>query len=201
MSEVPKVGVFVCHCGSNIAGVVNMPNLVESLKKLPNVYVEDYTYMCADPGLKIISEKIKEEKLERVVVASCTPKLHEKLFRQTVEEAGLNKYLLVIANIREQCSWVHKGDSVRATNKAEDLIKMAIERARLMQPQPKHTVPVEKKVLVIGGGVAGINASLNLADMGYDVSLVERNPSIGGHMSQLDKVFPYHDCSICILAP
>lgn len=201
MSENPKVGVFICHCGSNIAGVVNMPDLVENIKKLSNVYVEDYTYMCSDPGLKLIVDKIKEENLERVVVASCTPKLHEKLFRECLEEAGLNKYLLVIANIREQCSWVHKGDNKRATIQAEDFIKMAIERARLMQPQPKHTVPVEKRVLVIGGGVAGITASLNLADMGYEVYLVEKNPTIGGRMAQLDKVFPYHDCSICILAP
>jgi len=201
VSENPRVGVFICHCGSNIAGVVNVPELVESLKKLPNVYVEDYTYMCSDPGLKLITDKIREENLERVVVASCTPKLHEKLFRESLEEAGLNKYLLVVANIREQCSWVHKGDNVRATKKAEDLIKMAIERARLMEPQPRHTVPVERRVLVVGGGVAGITASLNLADMGYEVYLVEKNPSIGGHMAQLDKVFPYHDCSICILAP
>ena len=140
MSENPRVGVFICHCGSNIAGVVNIPELVESLKKLPNVYVEDYTYMCSDPGLKLITDKIREENLERVVVAACTPKLHEKLFRESLEEAGLNKYLLVVANIREQCSWVHKGDNVGATKKAEDLIKMAIERARLMEPQPRHTV-------------------------------------------------------------
>nr|HDO81574.1 CoB--CoM heterodisulfide reductase iron-sulfur subunit A family protein [Candidatus Bathyarchaeota archaeon] len=196
-----RIGVFVCHCGYNIAGVVDVAAVVEEISKLPDVYCVDHTYLCSEPGLNLIKEKVREEGLSRVVVAACTPKLHEKLFQETIEEAGLNRYLLSQANIREQCSWVHKANPRKATLKAIDLIKMAVAKARLLREQPRIEVPVERDVLVIGGGIAGITAALNLADLGHRVYLVEREPSIGGHMAMLDKVFPTRDCSICILAP
>ncbi len=196
-----RIGVFVCHCGYNIAGVVDVAAVVEEISKLPDVYCVDHTYLCSEPGLNLIKEKVREEGLSRVVVAACTPKLHEKLFQETIEEAGLNRYLLSQANIREQCSWVHKANPRKATLKAIDLIKMAVAKARLLREQPRIKVPVERDVLVIGGGIAGITAALNLADLGHRVYLVEREPSIGGHMAMLDKVFPTRDCSICILAP
>ncbi|MEM3568662.1 MAG: hydrogenase iron-sulfur subunit [Candidatus Jordarchaeales archaeon] len=196
-----KIGVFVCHCGHNIAGVVNVQAVIDEVSKLPDVYCVDHTYLCSKSGLNLIKEKVAEEKLDRVVIAACTPKLHEKLFQKTLEEAGLNRYLLSQANIREQCSWVHKTNPKKATLKAIDLTKMAVAKAKLLKEQGKVEVPVEKAVLVVGGGVAGITAALNLADLGHKVYLVEREPSIGGHMAMLDKVFPTRDCSICILGP
>ncbi|MEM3664218.1 MAG: CoB--CoM heterodisulfide reductase iron-sulfur subunit A family protein, partial [Candidatus Jordarchaeales archaeon] len=196
-----KIGVFVCHCGHNIAGVVNVQAVIDEVGKLPDVYCVDHTYLCSKSGLNLIKEKVAEEKLDRVVIAACTPKLHEKLFQKTLEEAGLNRYLLSQANIREQCSWVHKTNPKKATLKAIDLTKMAVAKAKLLKEQGKVEVPVEKAVLVVGGGVAGITAALNLADLGHKVYLVEREPSIGGHMAMLDKVFPTRDCSICILGP
>lgn len=191
----------MCHCGHNIAGVVDVQAVVDEIRKLPDVYCVDHTYVCSKSGLNLVKEKIAEEGLNRVVIAACTPKLHEKLFQKTLEEAGLNKYLLSQANIREQCSWVHKASPRKATLKAIDLTKMAIAKARLLREQNKIEVPVERAVLVVGGGIAGITAALNLADLGHKVYLVEKKPSIGGHMAMLDKVFPTRDCSICILGP
>lgn len=196
-----KIGVFVCHCGFNIAETVDIKKVLKEVGKEPNVVCYDHDYLCSDSGLNAVKERIKEDGLDRVVVASCTPKLHENLFRKTVEEAGLNRFLLEIANIREQCSWVHHYDPARATLKTIDLIKMAIEQAKYLTPLSTKTVQVEGSALVIGGGIAGITAALNLANAGIKVYLVERGPSIGGHMAMFDKVFPTLDCSICVLAP
>ncbi len=198
----PRIGVFVCHCGSNIAGVVNVSEVVEHAKKLPSVvFAADNRYLCADPGQNLIKEKIKELGLTRVVVACCSPRLHEPTFRRCVAEAGLNPFLLEVANIREHCSWCHSHSPREATEKAKELVSIAVAKARLLQGLRKIEVPVTKKALVIGGGIAGINAALDLAEMGYKVYLVERDESIGGHMAQLDKTFPTLDCSICIEGP
>lgn len=201
-NEEIRIGVFVCHCGLNIAGSVNCKEVAEYASTLPNVVLSEHNlYTCSDPGQDAIRKGIKEHNLNRVVVASCTPRLHEPTFRKTCEEAGLNKYLFEMANIREHCSWVHLHEPEKATEKAKDLVHMAIARAALLKPQDELVVPVATQALVIGGGVAGIQAALDLADTGYKVYLVEKSPSIGGKMAQLDKTFPTMDCSICILAP
>jgi heterodisulfide reductase subunit A len=200
--EELRIGVFICHCGLNIAGVLNIKELVEFAKTLPDVvFVKDNRYTCADPGQEEIRKAIKEQKLNRVVVAACSPRLHEVTFRRTVSEAGLNPYLFEMANIREFCSWCHSSMPEKAMEKAKDLIKMAVAKARLLMPLQTIEVPVTNKALVIGGGIAGINAALDLAEMGFKVYLLERGESIGGHMAQLDKTFPTLDCSICIEGP
>jgi heterodisulfide reductase subunit A len=192
-----RIGVFVCQCGMNIAGSVDCDAVGEYAKTLPGVaFAVVNRYTCSDPGQEEIKKAIAEHNLERVVVASCTPRLHEPTFRKTLEEAGLNQYLLEMANLREHCSWVHLHDKKGATEKAKDLVKMAVARARGLETQTEAVVPVTKKALVIGGGVAGIQASLDLADTGYQVYLVEREPSIGGIMAQIDKTYPTMDCSI-----
>ena len=201
-NEEIRVGVYVCHCGVNVGGVVNCPEVAEYAKTLPNVVVaKDYKYMCSDPGQSLIQEDIKEHNLNRVVVAACSPRLHEPTFRRCVEEAGLNKFLFEFANLREQDSWVHMTQPAEATAKAKDLTRMAVAKARLLEPLEASKVAVEKKCLVIGGGVAGIQSALDLADMGFKTYMVERNPTVGGRMGQLDKTFPTLDCSMCILAP
>jgi heterodisulfide reductase subunit A len=200
--EELRIGVYVCHCGLNIAGSVNCEKVAEYASKLPHVVLSKHNlYTCSDPGQETIKKDIINHKLNRVVVASCTPRLHEPTFRRTCEEAGLNKYLFEMANIREHCSWVHLHEPEKATEKAKDLVHMAVVRAALLKPQEEITVPVTMEALVIGGGVAGIQTALDLADTGYKVYLVEKSPSIGGTMAQLDKTFPTMDCSICILAP
>lgn len=200
--EELRIGVYVCHCGLNIAGSVDCIEVVKFASTLPNVVVaKDDRYICSDPGQELIKNDIKEHKLNRVVVASCTPRLHEPTFRMACEKAGLNPYLFEMANIREHCSWVHLYEKEAATEKAKDIVKVAIAKARLLQPQIETEVPVTRKALILGGGVAGIQAALDLADTGYKVYLVEKEPSIGGRMAQLDKTFPTMDCSICILAP
>ena len=200
--EEIRIGVFVCHCGLNIAGSVNCKEVAEYASTLPHVVLSEHNlYTCSDPGQETIKKGIKEHNLNRVVVASCTPRLHEPTFRKTCEEAGLNKYLFEMANIREHCSWVHLHEPEEATEKAKDLVHMAVARAALLKPKEGLVVPVTRQALVIGGGVAGIQAALDLADTGYQVYLVEKSPSIGGKMAQLDKTFPTMDCSICILAP
>jgi heterodisulfide reductase subunit A len=199
--RVMRIGCYICHCGLNIAGVVDVARVRESIASLPDVLIcRDYRYICSDPGQELIKNDIKEKNLDRVVVAACSPRMHEPTFRGCVKEAGLNPYLFEMANIREQCSWVHL-DREKATEKAEELVKMAVSRARLLEPLKEIEVDVIPRVLVIGGGIAGIQASLDLADSGYDVFLVEREPSIGGRMAQLDKTFPTLDCSACILTP
>jgi len=197
-----RIGVFLCHCGSNIAGAVNVPVVAEAARKLPQVvYVEDNKFTCSDPGQASIQKAITEHKLNRVVIGACSPRMHEATFRRTVAGAGLNPYLLEIANLREHCSWVHPDQVEEATAKAIDLVRRAVARVAWQEPlTPKH-VGITRRALVIGGGIAGIQASLDIADAGYEVILVEREPSIGGHMAQLDKTFPTLDCSACILTP
>ena len=192
-----RVGVFVCDCGLNIAGAVDCAAVSAYAETLPDVVCAVRNkYTCADPGQNEIKDAIHKHKLNRVVVASCTPRQHEPTFRQCVLEAGLNPYLMEMANLREHCSWVHPGDLEGATDKAKDLVGSAVARARFLEEQEEMSVPVTKAALVIGGGVAGIEAALELADAGHQVVLVEKAPSIGGIMAQLDKTYPTMDCSI-----
>ncbi|MEM3536506.1 MAG: hydrogenase iron-sulfur subunit [Candidatus Bathyarchaeia archaeon] len=201
-AEEPRIGVFICHCGLNIAGVLDIKELVEYAKTLPDVvYVKDNRYTCADPGQEEIRKAIREHKLNRVVVAACSPRMHEPTFRRTVSDVNLNPFLFEMANIREFSSWCHPSTPKEATEKAKDLIKMAVAKARLLHPLQTIEVPVTNKALVIGGGIAGMNAALDLAEMGFKVYLLEKSESIGGHMAQLDKTFPTLDCSICIEGP
>lgn len=200
--EEARIGVFVCHCGLNIAGVIDVEEVTNYARTLPNVvYAVHNRYTCSDPGQEEIRKAIKEYKLNRVVVAACSPRLHEPTFRRCVAEAGLNPYLFEMANIREFSSWCHPSTPKEATEKAKDLVKMAVAKARLLQPLKPLEVPVIQKALVLGGGIAGINAALDLAEMGFKVYLIEKKESIGGHMAQLDKTFPTLDCSICIEGP
>ena len=200
--EELRIGVFICHCGLNIAGTLDIKELVEYAKTLPDVaYVKENRYTCADPGQEEIREGIKDYKLNRVVVAACSPRMHEPTFRRTVSEAGLNPFLFEMANIREFSSWCHPSTPKEATEKAKDIIRMAVAKARLMMPLQTIEVPVTNKALVVGGGIAGINAALDLAEMGFKVYLLEKTESIGGHMAALDKTFPTLDCSICIEGP
>ncbi|MBA7640540.1 Ferredoxin-type protein NapF [subsurface metagenome] len=197
-----RIGVFVCDCGLNIAGSVDCEQVRKSAEELPGVVASvGNKYTCADPGQEEIKRHIREYNLNRVVVASCTPRMHEPTFCNCVAEAGLNPYLLEMANIREQCSWVHLHDREAATEKAKDIVKIAVTKARLLQPHEDTTIPITDAALVIGGGVAGIQAALDLADAGHQVYLVEKQPSVGGIMARLDKTFPTMDCSICVLGP
>ena len=197
--EEPRIGVFICHCGSNIAGTVDVEEVTEFAKGLPGVVsAQDYKFTCSEPGQLQIKEAVEKDHLNRVVVAACSPRMHELTFRKCVAEAGLNPYLLQIANIREQCSWVHKDGN---TEKAKALIHAAVQRANLLEALERREVPVTPSVLIIGAGIAGIQAALNIANSNHKVYLVERDPSIGGRMIQLDKTFPTLDCSSCILTP
>ncbi|MEF8874500.1 MAG: CoB--CoM heterodisulfide reductase iron-sulfur subunit A family protein [Candidatus Thermoplasmatota archaeon] len=196
------IGVFICHCGSNIAGSVDVDELTEYASDLNGVtFATNYKYMCSDPGQELIKDSIEEHDLDGVVVAACSPRMHEETFQAVVEEAGLNPYRFQMANIREQCSWVHSDDIEKATEKAKHLVEMSVQKARLSEDLEKTEVEVNSDALVIGGGIAGIQAALDLADQGKKVYLVEREPSIGGKMAQLDKTFPTLDCSSCILTP
>jgi len=200
MEEI-RIGVYICHCGVNISKTVDVKVVAEFAQTLPNVIIaRDYLYMCSEPGQDLIKKDIKEYNLNRVVVASCSPRMHEPTFRGCIFEVGLNPYLFEMANIREQCSWVHD-DKKEATEKAKDLVKSAVFRAIFLEPLVPKTVPVTKRALVIGGGIAGIQAALDIADAGYQVYLVEKEPSIGGRMAQLEKTFPTLDCAACILTP
>jgi len=201
-AEELRIGVFICHCGLNIAGTVDIKQLVEYAKTIPDVvFVKENRYTCADPGQEEIRKGIKENKLNRVVVAACSPRMHEPTFRRAVSEAGLNPFLFEMANIREFASWCHPSTPQEATERAKDTIKMAVAKARLMMPLQTIEVPVTNKALVVGGGIAGMNAALDLAEMGFKVYLLEKTESIGGHMAALDKTFPTLDCSICIEGP
>ncbi len=201
-TEELRIGVFICHCGLNIAGTVDIKQLVEYAKTIPDVvFVKENRYTCADPGQEEIRKGIKENRLNRVVVAACSPRMHEPTFRRAVSEAGLNPFLFEMANIREFASWCHPSTPQEATERAKDTIKMAVAKARLMMPLQTIEVPVTNKALVVGGGIAGMNAALDLAEMGFKVYLLEKTESIGGHMAALDKTFPTLDCSICIEGP
>jgi heterodisulfide reductase subunit A len=192
-----RIGVFVCHCGLNIAGVVDCEAVAEWAAQLPDVAVSRHDgYLCSEPGQALVKKEIQEQRLNRIVVASCSPRLHEPTFRKCVSDAGLNPYVLEMANLREQCSWVHSQDREGATLKAKELVRAAVARARRLEPCAEVEVSIRRATMVIGGGVAGIQAALDLADSGYKVILVEKQPSIGGIMARLDKTFPTMDCSI-----
>ena len=196
-----KIGVYICHCGSNIAGTVDVEEVAKFAQGLPHVVVaREYKYMCSDPGQEMIREDIKNLGLNRVVVASCSPQMHERTFRRVCESAGLNRYLFEMANIREHCSWITE-DREKATEKTKALVSAAVRRVYHQEPLEIRKVPVNPNTLIVGGGIAGIQAALEIAASGNQVYLVEREPSIGGHMSQLDKTFPTLDCSACILTP
>ncbi len=196
-----RIGVFVCWCGSNIAGTVDVKAVAEALKSEPGVvFSTNYQYMCSQAGQELIKDAIKEHNLTGVVVCSCSPRMHEATFRKTVAAAGINPYMLEIANIREQCSWVHK-DMAVGTEKAIILGKAAIAKVNLNTPLTPGESPVTKRALVIGGGIAGIQTALDIADAGFEVDIVEKKPTIGGKMAQLDKTFPTLDCAACILTP
>ena len=193
----PRVGVYVCHCGLNIAGVVDCAAVAQYAEGLADVVVARHdAYCCSEPGQKLIQADIAQHGLNRVVVASCSPRLHEPTFRACLAGAGLNPYLLEMANLREQCSWVHAQEPMAATAKAKDLVRSAVARTRGLAVRQEIQAPVEPSTLVIGGGVAGIQAALDLADAGFQVTLVEKQPSIGGMMARLDKTYPTMDCSI-----
>lgn len=197
-----KIGIFVCHCGKNIASSVDVEKVVSEISSLPGVaYAAEYKYMCSQPGQSLVMDTIRDHKLDAVIVAACTPSLHEVTFRKAASEAGLNPYRVEIANIREQCAWVHQDDKDVATKKAVEIIASMVQKVSLDQALTGDSIPVTKRALVIGGGVAGIQASLDIADAGYEVVLVEKEPSIGGHMAQLSETFPTLDCAQCILTP
>ena len=196
-----RIGVYVCECGINIGATVDVDKVAEHAKTLPYVVSSRYyKYMCSDPGQELIKKDIKDLKLDRVVVASCSPRMHEPTFRAVLEGMNLNPYCLEMVNIREQCSWVHKNREM-ATEKAKDLVQSAVFKVGLLKPLDKKKVNVTPTALVVGGGIAGIQAAIDIGNMGFKTYLVEKTPSIGGRMAQLDKTFPTMDCSACILTP
>ena len=196
-----RIGVFICWCGSNIAATVDVEKVAEVIKSEPGVvYSANYQYMCSENGQQLIKQAIKEHNLTGIVVGACSPRMHEATFRKAAEAAGLNPYMVEIANIREHCSWIHK-DMDEATEKAVILVRTAIAKVKLNAPLMAGESPVVKRALVIGGGIAGIQAALDIADAGFEVDIVEKNATIGGRMAQIDKTFPTLDCSACILTP
>ena len=196
-----RIGVFVCWCGSNIAATVDVQAVAEAMKREPGVvYAANYQYMCSEGGQKLITDAIHEYNLTGVVICSCSPRMHEATFRKTAQRAGLNPYMVEIANIREHCSWIHK-DKAEATEKAIILARTAVAKVQLNAPLTPGESPVTKRALVIGGGIAGIQTALDIADAGFEVDIVEKTPTIGGRMAQLDKTFPTLDCAACILTP
>ncbi|HHV96358.1 MAG TPA: CoB--CoM heterodisulfide reductase iron-sulfur subunit A family protein [Clostridiaceae bacterium] len=198
---MPRIGVFVCWCGSNIASTVDVKKVAEAARDEPGVvYATDYQYMCSEAGQSMISKSIKDHRLTGIVVCSCSPRMHETTFRKAAASAGLNPYMVEIANIREQCSWIHK-DRTEATEKAIVLARAAVAKLNLNNPLTAGEIPVVKRALVIGGGIAGIQSALDIAEAGFEVDIVEKSPTIGGKMAQLDKTFPTLDCAACILTP
>jgi heterodisulfide reductase subunit A len=196
-----RIGVYICHCGANIAATVKVEEVRDFISSAPGVVIaRDYKFMCSDPGQDLIRGDIAELGLNRIVVAACSPLMHELTFRNAAMKAGLNRYLVQIANIREHCSWIHD-DARLATQKAKALVLAAVRRVALHQPLEPLRAPVNPNVLVVGGGIAGIQAALELAEAGHTVYLVEREPSIGGRMGTFDKTFPTLDCAACILTP
>ncbi len=200
---MPRIGVFVCQCGNNIAATVDTKKVAEEMAHLPGVaHVTDYKFMCSSPGQDMLKKAIKEHRLDSVIVSACSPHMHEKTFRKAAEAAGLNPFKCEITNIREQCSWVHHDKTKKTgTRKSIDLTRMTIERLKRNKPLSTIRIPVKKKALVIGGGIAGIQAALDIAEAGREVILVEKEPSIGGNMARLSETFPTMDCSQCILTP
>jgi heterodisulfide reductase subunit A len=198
----PRIGVFICHCGINIGAYVNVPDVVEYAKRLPDVvHAERNLFTCSEEGISAIKKGIKEHNLNRVLVASCTPRTHEPLFRAACEEAGLNKYLFEFVNIRDQCSWVHMREPEKATEKAKDLIRMGVAKARLLQPLEEIEMKVAPAALVIGGGVVGMEAALNLANQGFDVHLVEKESELGGLLRSINKLFPVNKEAVKLIKP
>ena len=196
-----KIGVYICHCGTNIAATVDCEELVRFSSSLPGVKAaRDYRYLCSDPGQDLIKKDIRELSLDRVVVAACSPRMHETTFRNLLSGEKLNPYFLNIANIREQCSWVHK-ERERATEKAKHIIQAALARVSYHEALKARKVAIKPSVLIVGAGIAGIQAALTIANEGTKVYLVEKAPYIGGHMAQLDKTFPTLDCASCIFTP
>ena len=203
MSEKPacRIGCYVCHCGTNISRMVDVAEVAKFAEGQDNVVVsKHYKYMCSDPGQEMIVEDIKKHNLDRSVVASCSPRMHEPTFQRATERGGVNKYLFEMANVREHCAWVHENRK-EATAKAKALINGALKRVAYHEPLEDRKVPIHPDAVVVGAGIAGITAALNIADGGSKVYLVEKEPSIGGHMAEFDKTFPTLDCSACILTP
>ncbi|MDR7522915.1 MAG: FAD-dependent oxidoreductase, partial [Armatimonadota bacterium] len=197
----PHVGVYVCHCGTNIAGMVDVKRVTAYAARLAHVVIaRDYKYMCSDPGQELIKKDIAEHRLTRIVVAACSPLLHEHTFRAAAAAGGLNPFYVQMVSVRELDSWVHD-DPEAATRKAQDLVRAAVQRVLFHEPLERRRVPINPNVLVVGGGIAGIHAALTLANAGRHVYLVEREPTIGGHMAKFDKTFPTLDCAACILTP
>ena len=196
-----RIGVYICHCGVNISQTVNVERISREIAKQPNVIVSrDYKFMCSDPGQEMIRRDIKEQNLNRVVVAACSPQMHEPTFRSACEAAGLNRYLFQMANVREQCSWIHD-DREMATQKAFALVNAAVKRVAFHEALDPFKARINPNVLIVGAGIAGIQAALEIANSGDHVYLVEREPSVGGRMGQFDKTFPTLDCAACILTP
>jgi heterodisulfide reductase subunit A len=190
-----RVGVFVCHCGENIAGTVDVAAVAKAATDMAGVvHAVEYKYMCSDPGQTMLKDAIRDKQLDGVVVAACSPRMHEPTFRRTAEEGGINPFQCEMANIREHCSWVHE-KAPPTTAKAIDLVRLQVEKVKRNHPLEPIRVPITKQALVLGGGIAGIQAALTIANAGYQVYLVEREPSIGGYMAQLDKTFPTLDCA------
>ena len=196
-AQEARIGVYVCHCGLNIAQSVDCPKVAQDVAGAEGVVIsKDIVYACSENGQQQIKQDILDNGIDRLVIASCSPRLHESTFKKMIGSVGLNPYMLDMANLREQCSWVHMNDRENATLKAETLVNMAVSRVRQLEPLYEDTLPLTPKTLVIGGGIAGIQAALDLADSGYEVTLVEKSPSVGGIMAQIDKTFPTMDCSI-----
>jgi heterodisulfide reductase subunit A len=198
--EEPRIGVFICHCGHNIAGAVDVVKVAEAASHFPNVeFSTDFMFMCSDSGQSLIKDKVKELNLNRVVVASCSPRMHEPTFRRVVEEAGLNRYLYEQVNLREQCSWCHSLEPERATEKAEDLVRMSVARSALLEPLEVKTVSVEPHALVVGGGVSGLRAALDIGSRGFKATLVERESKLGGHLNLLSTMYPNDERAIDVI--
>jgi heterodisulfide reductase subunit A len=195
--DTPRIGVFICHCGTNIGGTVDVEKVAESARSLEGVaFAETSKYACSDPGQQAIQKAVAECRLNRIVVAACSPRMHEPTFRACLAQVDLNPFVLEMANIREGCSWVHLREPELATSKACDLVRMAVAKARLLEPLAVRKYPVKKAAMVVGGGIAGIQAALDIADTGAKVYLVERSPCLGGTMAQLNKTYPTMDCAI-----
>ncbi len=193
--QMKKIGVFLCWCGSNIGAVVDVPKVAEAARTFPGVaFVQENKYTCSEPGQEAMIQAIKEHKIDAVVVASCSPRMHLPTFQKTVERAGLNPYLIEMANLREHCSWVHTAEPENATQKALELVRKTVAKVAKLEPLFESYIPVTKRALVIGGGIAGIQSALDIADSGHQVVIVEKEATIGGRMAQLDKTFPTLDC-------